>query len=108
MKHPLLSEVGRRVRAHRERLAWSQRWLAERAGLSVRFLAQLERGDGNISLARFAKVAGALGVDAGELLSSTAPPACPLARSSSCTARRITAASSARPSADSFMTCPAR
>jgi XRE family transcriptional regulator, aerobic/anaerobic benzoate catabolism transcriptional regulator len=74
MKHPVLSEVGRRVRAHRERLAWSQRWLAERAGLSVRFLAQLERGDGNISLARFARVAGALGVDAGDLLASTRPP----------------------------------
>jgi XRE family transcriptional regulator, aerobic/anaerobic benzoate catabolism transcriptional regulator len=73
VRHPLLSEVGRRVRARREQLAWSQRWLAERAGLSVRFLAQLERGDGNISLARFAQVAGALGVEASDLLAS--PPA---------------------------------
>ncbi len=72
VKHPLLGEVGRRVRGRREQLGWSQRKLAERAGLSVRFLAQLEHGDGNISLARFAAVAGALGVDSAELLAS--PP----------------------------------
>jgi len=64
------------VRARRERLGFSQRGLAERAGLSVRFLAQLEHGEGNISLLRFAALAGALGVEAGELL-APAPAAAP-------------------------------
>src|SRR5262249_61970982 len=70
----LLREVGRRVRALREGLGWTQRELATRAGLSVRFLAQLEHGEGNISLARFADVATALGVDPAGLLSATPPP----------------------------------
>src|SRR5262249_60022036 len=69
----LLREVGRRVRALREGLGWTQRELASRAGLSVRFLAQLEHGEGNISLVRFAEVGAALGVDPAGLLRE-APP----------------------------------
>jgi XRE family aerobic/anaerobic benzoate catabolism transcriptional regulator len=61
------------VRARRERLGWSQRELAERAHLSVRFLAQLEHGQGNISLARFAAVADALGVELVDLLRAPGP-----------------------------------
>jgi XRE family aerobic/anaerobic benzoate catabolism transcriptional regulator len=72
--HKLLGEVGRRVRALREGLGWTQRELAARAGLSVRFLAQLEHGAGNISLARFAELGAALGVDPAGLLGE-APPA---------------------------------
>ncbi len=64
----VLSHVGERVRVRRDVLGLTQRALAARAGLSVRFLAQLERGDGNISLTRFADVAGALGVEPAALL----------------------------------------
>ncbi|HKA90240.1 MAG TPA: shikimate kinase [Haliangiales bacterium] len=70
----LLREVGRRVRALREGLGWTQRELASRAGLSVRFLAQLEHGEGNISLVRFAEVGAALGVDPAGLLGEARPP----------------------------------
>lgn len=56
----LLTTVGARVRAARERLGLSRRELSARCGVSERFLAQLETGAGNISLARFADVAAAL------------------------------------------------
>ena len=67
----ILISAGRAVRARREAHGWSQRELAERAGLSLRFLAELERGSGNISLARFADVAAALGVAPAELLAAS-------------------------------------
>jgi XRE family transcriptional regulator, aerobic/anaerobic benzoate catabolism transcriptional regulator len=64
----LLTTVGARVRALRERQNLSRRELSEKSGLSERFLAQLEGGKGNISLARFADVAEALGTTPAELL----------------------------------------
>ena len=45
------------------------RALGERAGVSERFLAQLEGGEGNISVARLQDVAEALGTSAATLLS---------------------------------------
>ncbi|CAN5611235.1 helix-turn-helix transcriptional regulator [soil metagenome] len=70
-----LETVGSAVRAQRERRGWSRRELAETSGLSERFLAQLETGDGNISLRRFAEVAHALGTTPVALLAVTAEPA---------------------------------
>ncbi len=64
----LLSAVGARVRAERRRKALSRRELAQRSGVSERFLAQLEAGRGNISLARFADVAEALATTPSALL----------------------------------------
>lgn len=56
----MLGGVGARVRALREAHAMSRRGLAETSGVSERFLAELERGVGNISVARLADVAVAL------------------------------------------------
>jgi XRE family aerobic/anaerobic benzoate catabolism transcriptional regulator len=70
-----LETVGAAVRSHRERLGWSRRELAEHSGLSERFLAQLETGDGNISLRRFADVAHALGTSPSVLLGPADAPA---------------------------------
>jgi len=67
-RETLLSTVGARIRATRERLDLSRRELSERSGVSERFLAQLEGGEGNISLARFADVAAALETSPAELL----------------------------------------
>jgi XRE family aerobic/anaerobic benzoate catabolism transcriptional regulator len=69
----LLTTVGHRVRAMRDRLGWSRRELSQRCGVSERFLAQLEVGDGNISLVRFAEVAAALGSTPAELLADATP-----------------------------------
>jgi XRE family aerobic/anaerobic benzoate catabolism transcriptional regulator len=66
-----LGTVGARVRAHRESRSMSRRELSERSGVSERFLAELEGGRGNISLARFADVCGALAASPAELLAGT-------------------------------------
>ena len=70
-----LEAVGAAVRKHRERLGWSRRELATHSGVSERFLAQLETGDGNISLRRFAEVAHALGTSPSALLAPADAPA---------------------------------
>ncbi len=64
----LLQAVGAAVRAQRDRRGWSRRELAAASGVSERFLAQLEAGDGNISLLRFSEVAHALGTTPAALL----------------------------------------
>ncbi|MEJ7600810.1 MAG: shikimate kinase [Kofleriaceae bacterium] len=69
-----LEAVGRVVRAHRERRGWSRRELATHSGVSERFLAQLETGDGNISLRRFAEVSHALGTTPSVLLAAADAP----------------------------------
>jgi len=56
----LLRLLGARVRRGRETKGWSRAELAERSGLSLRFLARIESGDGNISLVRLAHLAQAL------------------------------------------------
>lgn len=56
----LLHRVGTRVRALRRERGWSRKELGERAGLSERFLAQVEGGQGNPSLKSLAEIAGAL------------------------------------------------
>jgi XRE family aerobic/anaerobic benzoate catabolism transcriptional regulator len=75
-----LETVGATVRSHRERRGWSRRELAGACGVSERFLAQLEAGEGNISLRRFAEVARALGTTPAALLAPLeAPGARPVA-----------------------------
>jgi len=64
----LLAAVGARVRALRESQGLTQKSLAEKSGVSSRFLAQLEAGDGNISLERFDAVARALATSPAALL----------------------------------------
>jgi XRE family transcriptional regulator, aerobic/anaerobic benzoate catabolism transcriptional regulator len=56
----LLVSVGERVRNARARTGISRRLLAERSGVSQRYLAQLESGQGNISIGLLARIAGAL------------------------------------------------
>lgn len=74
MKHEaLLSSVGAAVRKLREGRGWTRRDLARESGLSERFLAELEAGQGNISVGRLQDLATALGTSAGELLLSAQP-----------------------------------
>lgn len=75
MSTSYLTTVGSAVRSHRERRGWSRRELAQHSGVSERFLAQLETGDGNISLRRFAEVAHALGTTPSVLLAAADAPA---------------------------------
>lgn len=64
----LLRTVGEHVRTQRKRQGWSRRVLSEQSGVSPRYLAQLENGEGNISISLLARVAIALGCDLSALI----------------------------------------
>jgi XRE family transcriptional regulator, aerobic/anaerobic benzoate catabolism transcriptional regulator len=74
-KDALLAGVGASVRSAREQRGLSRRALSDRCGVSERFLAELESGGGNISIARLAEVARALGTSASLLLAAAEGPA---------------------------------
>ncbi len=56
----LMARVGRRVREARKRLGIARRRLSEISGVSPRYLAQIEAGEGNMSIALLQRVALAL------------------------------------------------
>ena len=70
---PLISRLAERVRAARVELGLPRRELSERSGVSPRYLAQLEAGEGNISVLLLHRVATALNVKIEDLLSESAP-----------------------------------
>jgi XRE family aerobic/anaerobic benzoate catabolism transcriptional regulator len=57
-----LMPLGHRVRSFRVRRGMTSKDLAESSGVSLRFLSQLENGQGNISISRLSSVAEALDV----------------------------------------------
>lgn len=67
-REALLSALGGEVRLRRTRGKMTIRALAEAADVSERFLVQLEQGEGNISVARLADIANALGTSSSDLL----------------------------------------
>ncbi len=69
----LVARVGQRVRAARDAKGMSRRELSETSGVSLRFLAQLEAGDGNISIGRLETIATALECRIEDLVGSGAP-----------------------------------
>jgi XRE family transcriptional regulator, aerobic/anaerobic benzoate catabolism transcriptional regulator len=68
----LLARLGEAVRAQRKARGWSRRDLAERTGISERFLADVEGGTANPSLLRLATLAWTFGI---ELVALLAPAA---------------------------------
>jgi len=70
----VLDAVARQVRGARRLRHWTLRELAERSGLSVRFLVQVESGSGNISVRRLAALADSLNVPAAHLLRDDGHP----------------------------------
>ena len=63
-----LAALGRHVREARERRGMARRNLSQTAGVSERYLAQLEAGEGNASVLLLRSVARALGLPLTELL----------------------------------------
>ncbi|MCP3983984.1 MAG: helix-turn-helix domain-containing protein, partial [bacterium] len=53
----LLDDLSRKVRSLRKQLRWSRERLARESGVSVRFLARIESGEGNISVLRLEALA---------------------------------------------------
>jgi XRE family aerobic/anaerobic benzoate catabolism transcriptional regulator len=74
-----LSLLGERVRALRSEHGLTRRALAAASGVSERYLAQLEAGEGNISVLLLRKVARAMGVPVENLVREEAPPQKPIA-----------------------------
>ncbi|WP_299722720.1 helix-turn-helix transcriptional regulator [uncultured Tateyamaria sp.] len=70
---PLISRLATRVRAARLNMGLPRRALSERSGVSPRYLAQLEAGEGNISVLLLHRVAMALNMNIEDLLSETPP-----------------------------------
>jgi XRE family aerobic/anaerobic benzoate catabolism transcriptional regulator len=75
MATEILELVGQHVRAARVARHWTIRELAERSGVSVRFLVQLESGRGNISVKRLADLARAFKIPTADLLNDDYPDA---------------------------------
>ncbi|MCU0862176.1 MAG: helix-turn-helix domain-containing protein [Planctomycetes bacterium] len=67
-RHALLARLGQNVRLLRKRRDWTRRDLAERTGISERFLADVESGVANPSLLRLETMAQAFGVELVALL----------------------------------------
>src|SRR5262245_4639654 len=77
MAATLLPILAARVRRARGARGWSRAELAERSGLSLRFLARIEGGGANLSIARLADLAAALGTTP-ELLPRAPRPRSPV------------------------------
>src|ERR1700716_2510670 len=68
-----LSRLGERVRAWRTDRGMTRKTLSEASGVSERYLAQLESGQGNISVLLLRKVARAMGVPIEHLVRDEEP-----------------------------------
>lgn len=69
----LKQRFGSLVVAHRRRLGWTQRQLAEKADLSDDMVARLEIGRTGVSFTTIEKLAAALQVDPAELFTAELP-----------------------------------
>src|SRR5712672_2718615 len=68
-----LKMIGERVRDARARHGMTRRMLARDSGISQRYLAELESGRGNFSIALLRRVASAIDVPVSELVSDDSP-----------------------------------
>lgn len=64
----LFLALGQRLRNRRKELQLSQAYVAKRSGVSLRFLADVERGQSNISLLRLAELCAALQIPMAEIV----------------------------------------
>ena len=70
-----LNLLGRRLRLHRNRKKMTRKTLAQISGVSERYLAQMEAGRGNMSIALLRKVSAAMQIPLDELVSEPSPKA---------------------------------
>ena len=66
--NPLEMEIGERIRVRREKKEWLQRELAQAAGLPLRTVGRIERGEVDMRLSTLSKIAHALGVNLRDLV----------------------------------------
>lgn len=75
-----LRALGERIRGERARRGMSRKLLAKHAGISERYVTQLESGKGNVSIVLLRQIAGALGLPLSRLFADDEAPAALLAR----------------------------
>ncbi|MEH3143934.1 MAG: helix-turn-helix transcriptional regulator [Methylobacterium frigidaeris] len=76
-----LSDLGQRVRTMRAVRAMSRKMLSQSSGLSERYIAQLEGGQGNVSIILLRRVAVAMGVRLEDMIAAVeSPPEWPVLR----------------------------
>jgi XRE family aerobic/anaerobic benzoate catabolism transcriptional regulator len=63
-----LRAFGERLRRERERRGMSRKLLAEQAGVSERYVTQIESGKGNVSIVILRQIAAALGISLAKLV----------------------------------------
>ena len=69
----VLNRIASRVRSTRKSLSMTRQTLSDRSGVSMRYLAQLETAQGNISIVLLTRVALALGLKVEDLVSEGGP-----------------------------------
>ena len=67
------ARLGARVRDLRQQRRWTQEALGERAGLSYKFIGEIERGIGNPTIDSIDQIARAFGIDIALLLHRETP-----------------------------------
>jgi XRE family transcriptional regulator, aerobic/anaerobic benzoate catabolism transcriptional regulator len=67
----ILAHLGAKVRARRSALGWTLAELSARCGISQRFLSDVERGKGNVSVMSLQAIARAVGSTAAEFLAGS-------------------------------------
>ncbi|GAB2554465.1 helix-turn-helix domain-containing protein [Leucobacter ruminantium] len=80
MGESLRHRLGAGLRAQREHWTLTQEQLAERIGVTPRYLAALERGERNVTMDTFDEYAKLLGVDATGLLAGEVKDKLPAVR----------------------------
>lgn len=68
-----LEQLGQRVRTMRSLRGMSRKVLAKVSGISERYIAQLESGEGNVSIVLLRRVAGAMGAHLEDIIPTTEP-----------------------------------
>ena len=68
-----LRAFGDRLRGERERRGMSRKLLADHAGISERYITQIESGKGNVSIVILRQIASALGLPLSRLVAEEAP-----------------------------------
>jgi transcriptional regulator with XRE-family HTH domain len=69
-----LEEFGKRIRAFRKALGYSQEELSFRSELDRSYIGGIERGERNITLIKITRLAKALGIKPSELLGDIQEP----------------------------------
>jgi|TARA_B100001964_G_C14223552_1_gene596514 transcriptional regulator with XRE-family HTH domain len=68
-KNKARKELGSKIRTLRNTAGYTQERLGKKAGLSYKYIGELERGRVNVSLDSLEKITSALGVNLGNLFS---------------------------------------